>query len=264
MINKGGLEVLLNKLADPINSLPTVEMPILEQRSGKNKKAFIQLAECVAQGDSIQVSQPESLVNIRDNNRRTQLVDESSQPTQENSGIDAMDDSDNDEHFCSAVQYMNSEKAHSANVVSSVSSNHRKIQLNESPSGRNQVFDQSILWNGLKVQEAKNENNDMKARLQESESKGKGVESQKEKFFEASTNSKKQSNYPSVSFILSGVFAVGASLTMSHLAICISLTVAALTFLALGCYYSYKANTALSNIEVDQIGNCVNPTASGT
>lgn len=267
MINKGGLEVLLNKLdlilTDPINSLPTVEMPILEQRSGKNKKAFIELAECVAQEDSIQVSQPESLVNIRDNNRRTQLVDESSQPTQENSGIDAMDDSDDDEHFYDAVQYMNSEEAHSANAVSSVSSNHREIQLNESLSGRNQVFDQSILWNGLKVQEAKNENNDMKARLQESGSKGKGVESQKEKFFEASTNSKKQSNYPSVSFILSGVFAVGASLTMSHLAICISLTVAALTFLAVGCYCLYKASTALSNVQVDQIRNGVNPTASG-
>ncbi|WP_416597131.1 TomO hydrophobic C-terminal domain-containing protein [Wolbachia endosymbiont of Nasonia vitripennis] len=236
----------------------------MEQRSGKNKQASIQLAECVAQEYSIQVLRPESLVNIRDNNRHTQLVDESSQLTQGNSGIDAMDDSDDDEHFCDAVQYMNSEEAHSANVVSCVSSNHRKIQLNESPVARNQVFDQSTLWSGLKVQKAKNENNNMKARLQESESNGKGVESQKEKFFEASTNSKKQSSYPSVSFILSGVFAVGAILTIFNLAICIQLTVSALTFLAVGCYYSYKASTALSNIEVDQIGNCVNSAASGT
>ncbi|WP_338482376.1 hypothetical protein [Wolbachia endosymbiont (group A) of Ophion costatus] len=74
--------------------------------------------------------------------------------------------------------------------------------------------------------------------------------------------SRKQSNCASVSFILSGVSSVGAGLIMSHLAICISLTVAALTFLAVGCYCLYKASTALSNIEVDQIRNGVNPTAS--
>ncbi|WP_265023342.1 MULTISPECIES: TomO hydrophobic C-terminal domain-containing protein [unclassified Wolbachia] len=74
----------------------------------------------------------------------------------------------------------------------------------------------------------------------------------------ASTYSRKQMTYASVSLVLSGAFSVGASLTMFNLAICISLTVAALTFLAVWCYCSYKASTALSNIEVDQIGNCVN------
>ncbi|MCA7010790.1 TomO hydrophobic C-terminal domain-containing protein [Wolbachia endosymbiont of Tribolium confusum] len=69
------------------------------------------------------------------------------------------------------------------------------------------------------------------------------------------TYSKKQGNYASVSFVLSGASAVGASLTMLHLAICVSLIIAASTFLAVGCYCSYKANTALNNIEVSQIGN---------
>lgn len=67
----------------------------------------------------------------------------------------------------------------------------------------------------------------------------------------ASHQSRKQSNYAFASFILFGAFAVGAGLTMFHLAICISLAVAALTFLAVGCYCLYEANTALSNVEVD-------------
>lgn len=79
-----------------------------------------------------------------------------------------------------------------------------------------------------------------------------------QKLSKASTHSKRQSNYASVSFVLSGVFAVGASLTMFHLVICISLAVAALTFLAVGFYCSYKANTALSNVEVK---NGVDPIA---
>ncbi len=72
-----------------------------------------------------------------------------------------------------------------------------------------------------------------------------------EKFLKARTYSKRQGNYASTSLVLFGTFAVGASLTMIHLAICISLAVAALTFLAVGCYCAYKANTALSNVEIE-------------
>nr|WP_033445331.1 hypothetical protein [Wolbachia endosymbiont of Culex quinquefasciatus] len=38
---------------------------------------------------------------------------------------------------------------------------------------------------------------------------------------------------------------------MVHLAMCVSLAVAALTFLAVGCYCSYNANTALNNVEIE-------------
>ncbi|MCA4775421.1 hypothetical protein IHO40_05040 [Wolbachia endosymbiont of Mansonella ozzardi] len=62
-------------------------------------------------------------------------------------------------------------------------------------------------------------------------------------------------NYASASFILSGVSAVGASLATPYLVICTTLAVAASVFLALGCYYLYKANTALSNVKVDQQDN---------
>ncbi len=72
-----------------------------------------------------------------------------------------------------------------------------------------------------------------------------------EKFLKARTYSKRQGNYASTSLVLFGAFAVGASLTMIHLAICISLAVAALTFLAVGCYCAYKANTALNNVEIE-------------
>nr|WP_265017187.1 hypothetical protein [Wolbachia endosymbiont (group B) of Endotricha flammealis] len=71
------------------------------------------------------------------------------------------------------------------------------------------------------------------------------------KLSEASIYNRRQSNYASASFVLSGAFAVGTSLTMVHLAMCVSLAVAALTFLAVGCYCSYNANTALNNVEIE-------------
>ncbi len=69
----------------------------------------------------------------------------------------------------------------------------------------------------------------------------------KSQFSEARAQSRKQIIYASSSFILSGAFAIGASLTIPYLAICISLAVAALTFLAVGCYCLYKASTIPSN-----------------
>ncbi|BEP32942.1 MAG: hypothetical protein WBIAU2_11690 [Wolbachia endosymbiont of Drosophila biauraria] len=78
---------------------------------------------------------------------------------------------------------------------------------------------------------------------------GSAVKSQ---FSEARAQSRKQIIYASASLILSGVFAVGTSLTMSHLGISISLALTALTFLTLGCYCSYKASTTLRNIELDR------------
>jgi peptidoglycan hydrolase CwlO-like protein len=66
---------------------------------------------------------------------------------------------------------------------------------------------------------------------------------------------KSKVNYASASFILSWVCAVGASLATPYLAMCATLAVAASVFLALGCYCLYKANTALSNVEVDQQDN---------
>ncbi|WP_264731891.1 ankyrin repeat domain-containing protein [Wolbachia endosymbiont (group A) of Sphaerophoria taeniata] len=80
--------------------------------------------------------------------------------------------------------------------------------------------------------------------------KGPSPDNGNKKLSAASAQDRKQITYASISFVLSGAFAVGASLTMFHLAICITLAVAALTFLAVGCYCSHKANTALSNVEV--------------
>lgn len=71
----------------------------------------------------------------------------------------------------------------------------------------------------------------------------------------ASAQSRKQSNYASVSFVLAGTFAVSASLIVPYLGICIALTVAALAFLAVGCYCLYKANTVLNDVRTDQITN---------
>lgn len=89
------------------------------------------------------------------------------------------------------------------------------------------------------------------------EGKNKELNSKYEKFLRASNNSKRQGSYASISFVLSGASAVGASLTMFHLAICLSLAIAALIFLTAGCYCLYKANTTLSNVEIDQTTNLV-------
>ncbi|WP_395463365.1 hypothetical protein [Wolbachia endosymbiont of Cantharis cryptica] len=67
--------------------------------------------------------------------------------------------------------------------------------------------------------------------------------------------STRQGNYASASFILSGMFAAGASLTIPYLAICITLAAVALASLAVGCCYLYKANTALNNVETNQIAS---------
>ncbi|GFR26154.1 lipase_3 domain-containing protein [Trichonephila clavata] len=115
LINEESLKVLFNKensvLANAVNDFSTVKVPILEQKSGKNEQAPIQLAGYVIREDPIQVVQPKSLVNIRDNN--VQLVNESDQPIQGDNGIALMDQSEDDEHFYDAVesQDTNSEEA---------------------------------------------------------------------------------------------------------------------------------------------------------
>ncbi|WP_353269603.1 hypothetical protein [Wolbachia endosymbiont (group A) of Myopa testacea] len=80
-----------------------------------------------------------------------------------------------------------------------------------------------------------------------------GLNNENKGFSTVSAESRKQVTYASVSFVLSVAFTVGAGLTIPYLAICIPLAVAAFISLATGCYYSYKANTALKNVEVDQV-----------
>ncbi|MGL9758807.1 MAG: ankyrin repeat domain-containing protein [Wolbachia sp.] len=86
--------------------------------------------------------------------------------------------------------------------------------------------------------------------------KEKDLGNENKKLSTVSAQSRKQVTYASVSFVLSGALAVGASLTMFRLAICISLAVAASTFLVVGCYCAYKANTALSNVEIENGYTC--------
>ncbi|WP_353281840.1 ankyrin repeat domain-containing protein [Wolbachia endosymbiont (group B) of Horisme vitalbata] len=77
------------------------------------------------------------------------------------------------------------------------------------------------------------------------------------KLSEASIYNRRQSNYASASFVLSGAFAIGACLTISNLEICISLAVAALVFIAIGCYCSYKASTVLSDVTSTEFDNVI-------
>lgn len=151
--------------------------------------------------------------------------------------------------------------------------------LDEKIGELSQINEENIkLQSELKLKEY--ENNYLKTKLQESTSKSKGQERQVEdlqrqlqskneelngrnkELSAISAQSRKYIAYASVYFVLFGAFAVSTSLTMSYLATCISLAVAALVSLVVGCYCSYKASKALDNVEVDQIGNCVDPGAS--
>ncbi|WP_353271668.1 hypothetical protein [Wolbachia endosymbiont (group A) of Nomada goodeniana] len=83
----------------------------------------------------------------------------------------------------------------------------------------------------------------------------KSLSNKNEKPSQAISSDREQSNYASASFVLSGAFAVGACLTIPNLEICIPLAVTAFAFFTIGCYFSYKANTTLSNVKSTQLGD---------
>ncbi|WP_339047301.1 hypothetical protein [Candidatus Mesenet endosymbiont of Phosphuga atrata] len=96
-----------------------------------------------------------------------------------------------------------------------------------------------------------NELKDVQQQLTKCESENKELKN-KEASIVNTQGIKGKVNYTSASFILFGVCAVGASLTIPYLAACITLAIAASTFLVAGLCYSYKVNTALSDVETDQ------------
>ena len=81
------------------------------------------------------------------------------------------------------------------------------------------------------------------------------LKNKNKKLSEANIYNRRQSSYASASFLLSGVFAIGACLTISSLAICIPLAIAAFVFLTIGCYCSYKASIVLSDLTRTEVGN---------
>ncbi|WP_265031101.1 ankyrin repeat domain-containing protein [Wolbachia endosymbiont (group B) of Athalia cordata] len=122
-----------------------------------------------------------------------------------------------------------------------------KAQLTEKEQELNRVVSERTIDTDKISQlerDFRQERLELQAQNQDSKNKNR-------KLSEASIYNRRQSNYASASFVLSGAFAVGTSLTMVHLAMCVSLAVAALTFLAVGCYCSYNANTALNNVEIE-------------
>ena len=91
----------------------------------------------------------------------------------------------------------------------------------------------------------------------ELQAQNQDLKNKNKKLSEANIYNRRQSNYASSSFVLSGVFAVGACLTISSLAICIPLAVATFVFLTIGCYCSYKASTVLSDVTSTEFGNVI-------
>lgn len=91
----------------------------------------------------------------------------------------------------------------------------------------------------------------------ELQAQNQDLKNKNRKLSEASIYNRRQSNYASASFVLSGAFAVGTCLTISNLEICISLAVAAFVFLTIGCYCSYKASAVLSDVTSTQFDNAI-------
>ncbi|WP_419214848.1 TomO hydrophobic C-terminal domain-containing protein [Wolbachia endosymbiont of Rhagoletis cingulata] len=91
----------------------------------------------------------------------------------------------------------------------------------------------------------------------ELQAQNQDLKNKNRKLSEANIYNRRQSNYAYASFVLSGAFAVGACLTISNLATCIPLAVAAFVFIAIGCYCSYKASTVLSDVTSTQFDNAI-------
>lgn len=91
----------------------------------------------------------------------------------------------------------------------------------------------------------------------ELQAQNQDLKNKNKKLSEANIYNRRQSNYASSSFVLSGVFAVGACLTISNLEICISLAVAAFVFFTIGCYCSYKVSAVLSDVTSTQFDNAI-------
>ncbi|BET29607.1 MAG: ankyrin repeat domain-containing protein [Wolbachia endosymbiont of Ephestia elutella] len=83
------------------------------------------------------------------------------------------------------------------------------------------------------------------------------LKNKNKKLSEANIYNRRQNNYASASFVLSGAFAIGTCFTISSLAICIPLAVASFVFLTIGCYCSYKASTVLSDVTSTELGNVI-------
>lgn len=98
---------------------------------------------------------------------------------------------------------------------------------------------------------------DLRQERLELQAQNQDLKNKNRKLSEASIYNRRQSNYASASFVLSGAFAIGACLTISNLEICISLAVAAFVFIAIGCYCSYKASTVLSDVTSTEFGNVI-------
>lgn len=91
----------------------------------------------------------------------------------------------------------------------------------------------------------------------ELQAQNQDLKNKNRKLSEASIYNRRQSNYASASFVLSGAFAVGACLTISNLEICILLAVAAFVFFIIGSCCSYRANTVLSDVISTQFDNAI-------
>ncbi|WP_264719925.1 TomO hydrophobic C-terminal domain-containing protein [Wolbachia endosymbiont (group B) of Eucosma cana] len=98
---------------------------------------------------------------------------------------------------------------------------------------------------------------DLRQERSELQAQNQDLKNKNRKLSEANIYNRRQSNYASASFVLSGAFAIGACLTISNLEICISLAVAAFVFLTIGCYCSYKASTVLSDVISTEFGNVI-------
>ncbi|MGL9757520.1 MAG: TomO hydrophobic C-terminal domain-containing protein [Wolbachia sp.] len=153
--------------------------------------------------------------------------------------------------FTDQVARLTREKSQLENLRSELE--RTKIRLRE----KEQELDRVVSGRTRDTDKISQLERDLRQERLELQAQNQDLKNKNRKLSEASIYNKRQSNYASASFVLSGAFAVGACLTISNLEICISLAVAAFVFIAIGCYCSYKASTVLSDVTSTEFGNVI-------
>ncbi|WP_341815967.1 ankyrin repeat domain-containing protein [Wolbachia endosymbiont (group B) of Idaea biselata] len=227
-----------HNVAPEINDgLIAQELQRLENLEGELERTKAQLAE--------KEQELNKVVNerTRDTSKISQLERELRQVRQDNQ--------ERIHTFTDQVARLTREKSQLENLRSELE--RTKIRLRE----KEQELDRVVSGRTRDTDKISQLERDLRQERLKLQAQNQDLKNKNRKLSEASIYNRRQSNYASSSFVLSGAFAVGSCLTVSNLEICISFAVAASVCIAIGCYCSYKASSVLSDVTSTEFGNVI-------
>ncbi|WP_458694875.1 TomO hydrophobic C-terminal domain-containing protein [Wolbachia endosymbiont of Drosophila simulans] len=227
-----------HNVAPEINDeLIAQELQRLENLEGELERTKAQLAE--------KEQELNKVVNerTRDTSKISQLERELRQVRQDNQ--------ERIHTFTDQVARLTREKSQLENLRSELE--RTKIRLRE----KEQELDRVVSGRTRDTDKISQLERDLRQERLKLQAQNQDLKNKNRKLSEASIYNRRQSNYASSSFVLSGAFAVGSCLTVSNLEICISFAVAASVCIAIGCYCSYKASAVLSDVTSTQFDNAI-------